>query len=52
MLIIEYVASTATGHSEQAALERKDKRALPIPVRVSHHRIIELSGLNKIGWLF
>jgi hypothetical protein len=34
MLIIEYVASTASGHSTYKALERKDKRHLPIPVRL------------------
>ncbi|KAF4577519.1 hypothetical protein EYR40_003060 [Pleurotus pulmonarius] len=33
LLIIEYVASTASGHNAHAALERKDKSPLPIPVR-------------------
>ncbi|THH10913.1 hypothetical protein EW145_g981 [Phellinidium pouzarii] len=32
LLIIEYVASTAVNHSATKALERKDKRNLPIPV--------------------
>ncbi|KAJ3507569.1 hypothetical protein NLJ89_g6223 [Agrocybe chaxingu] len=31
LLIIEYVAATATGHSTDKALERKDKMPLPIP---------------------
>ena len=34
MLIIEYVAATATDHDAQKALERKDKRPLPIPVSI------------------
>ena len=33
LLLIEYVASTASGHSAVKALERKDKRSLPAPVR-------------------
>jgi len=33
LLLIDYVASTATGHSPHKALERKDKKSLPIPVR-------------------
>ncbi|KAF9032362.1 organic solute transporter Ostalpha-domain-containing protein [Panaeolus papilionaceus] len=31
LLIIEYVAETATGHSAEKAVERKDKMPLPIP---------------------
>ena len=34
MLLIEFVASTAIGHSAESALARKDKQSLPIPVRV------------------
>ena len=32
MLLIEYVASTAIGHSAEGALARKDKQPLPAPV--------------------
>ncbi|KAF8991474.1 hypothetical protein BDQ17DRAFT_1332847 [Cyathus striatus] len=32
LLIIEYVAITAEGHSAEKAIERKDKRPLPLPV--------------------
>ncbi|KAH0835606.1 organic solute transporter Ostalpha-domain-containing protein [Lanmaoa asiatica] len=31
LLLIEYVADTASGHSALKAIERKDKRPLPIP---------------------
>ncbi|KAG6332717.1 hypothetical protein ID866_6371, partial [Astraeus odoratus] len=31
LLLIEYVADTATGHNALKAMERKDKRPLPIP---------------------
>jgi len=34
MLLIEYVASTAIGHSAEGALARKAKQSLPAPVRV------------------
>jgi hypothetical protein len=34
MLLIEYVASTATAHSAEGALARKDKQPLPFPVSV------------------
>jgi len=34
MLLIEYVASTATGHSAEGALARKNKQSLPFPVWV------------------
>ncbi len=34
MLLIEYVASTATRHSAEGALARKNKQSLPVPVRV------------------
>ncbi|KAF8979613.1 hypothetical protein BDQ17DRAFT_1367679 [Cyathus striatus] len=32
LLIIEYVAMTAEGHSAEKAIERKDKPPLPLPV--------------------
>ena len=35
LLLIDFVASTASGHSAKKALERKDKKSLPIPVRLS-----------------
>jgi hypothetical protein len=34
LLLIEYVAATAVGHSAENAIQRKDKRNLPIPVRI------------------
>lgn len=34
LLLIEYVAATAAGNSAERALERKDKRPLPIPVEL------------------
>ena len=34
LLLIDFVASTATGHSAKKALERKDKKSLPLPVRL------------------
>ena len=34
LLLIDFVASTATDHSANKALERKDKKALPLPVRL------------------
>lgn len=34
LLLVEYVASTASGHSAENALMRKDKKALPFPVRL------------------
>ena len=34
-LLVEYVASSAAEHSAQGTLARKDKRSLPIPVRVT-----------------
>lgn len=37
LLIIEYVAETATGHSAEKAVERKDKMPLPIPVGGCSH---------------
>jgi hypothetical protein len=33
LLLIEYVASTASGHEVDKAMARKEKTALPIPVR-------------------
>jgi hypothetical protein len=33
LLLVEYVASTATGRDARKAIARKDKTALPIPVR-------------------
>lgn len=34
LLLIDIVASTATGHSALLAMERKGKKTLPIPVRL------------------
>ena len=31
LLLVEYVADTAAGHKPENAIERKDKRPLPIP---------------------
>lgn len=35
LLLIEFVAATAAGRDATKAIERKDKRSLPIPVRIS-----------------
>lgn len=37
LLLIEYVATTASGRDALKAMERKDKRPLPIPVSNSLH---------------
>lgn len=33
LLLIEFVAATATGHNVDNAIARKDKKKMPIPVR-------------------
>jgi hypothetical protein len=35
LLLIEFVAATAVDRDATKAIERKDKRPLPIPVRIS-----------------
>ncbi|KAG6820129.1 hypothetical protein H0H93_005004 [Arthromyces matolae] len=35
LLLIEYVAATATDHKAENAIARKDKKSLPIPVRIA-----------------
>lgn len=47
LLLIEYVADTATEHDATKALQRKDKRSLPIPVRLLFH-----SSLYKGPYLY
>lgn len=34
LLLVEIVAATSSEHRAEAAMERKDKRALPLPVSV------------------
>lgn len=36
LLLVDFVASTAADHDATKAIARKEKKALPIPVRVSH----------------
>ena len=39
LLLIEYVAATAVGYSAENAIQRKDKRKLPIPVRTVYFTV-------------
>ena len=53
MLIIEYVAATAIGNSANNAIERKDKRPLPIPVGIFdlleaiHEELLTLTSISS-----
>ena len=49
LLLIDFVASTATGHSAKKALERKDKKSLPIPVRLNDSINIYVNLLNLLS---
>lgn len=51
LLIIEYVASTASDHSARNALERKDKRKLPIPLCCWRYRPTKAYFLYTMKWL-
>ncbi|KAF8879061.1 organic solute transporter Ostalpha-domain-containing protein [Infundibulicybe gibba] len=48
LLIIEYVASTASGHDAEAAIARKDKRPLPMPFCCWRYRPTKWSVLQYV----
>ncbi|KAI0294073.1 organic solute transporter Ostalpha-domain-containing protein [Multifurca ochricompacta] len=56
LLLIEYVASTAAGHSTEGALARKDKQSLPLPVSArldagiicQHYNVLCASGSYSV----
>lgn len=50
LLLIEYVASTATGHSADGALARKDKSSLPIPFCCWRYRPTKAYFMYTIKW--
>ncbi|KAF4622085.1 hypothetical protein D9613_009583 [Agrocybe pediades] len=50
LLIIEYVASTATGHSAEKALERKDKSPLPMPFCCWRYRPTKAYFMYTVKW--
>ncbi|KAH8111564.1 DUF300-domain-containing protein [Phellopilus nigrolimitatus] len=50
LLIIEYVASTAVEHDARKALERKDKRALPIPFCCWRYRPTKAYFMYTVKW--
>ena len=52
LLLIDFVASTATDHSANKALERKDKKSLPIPVRLLTIRSTCMSNLLSMLFSF
>ncbi|KAF8151369.1 DUF300-domain-containing protein [Crassisporium funariophilum] len=50
LLLIEYVAATASGHSTDKALERKDKAALPIPFCCWRYRPTKAYFMYTVKW--
>ncbi|KIM43917.1 hypothetical protein M413DRAFT_442985 [Hebeloma cylindrosporum] len=50
LLIIEYVASTASGHSADRALERKDKMPLPMPFCCWRYRPTKAYFMYTVKW--
>ncbi|KAF8262382.1 organic solute transporter Ostalpha-domain-containing protein [Lactarius quietus] len=50
LLLVEYVASTAIGHSTQGALARKDKRPLPIPFCCWRYRPSKPYFMYALKW--
>lgn len=50
LLIIEFVAQTATGYSANSALERKDKRALPMPFCCWRYRPTKAYFMYTVKW--
>jgi len=49
-LLIDYVAATATGHSPDMALERKDKTSLPIPFCCFRYRPTKAYFMYTLKW--
>ncbi|KAF9493015.1 DUF300-domain-containing protein [Pleurotus eryngii] len=50
LLIIEYVAATASGHDAHAAIERKDKSPLPIPFCCWRYRPTKAYFMYTVKW--
>ncbi|KAF8476290.1 DUF300-domain-containing protein [Russula ochroleuca] len=50
LLLVEYVASTATGHSAEGALARKDKKPLPIPLCFWRYRPSKAYFMYTLKW--
>jgi len=50
MLLIEYVASTATGHSAEGALARKNKQPLPFPFCCWRYRPTKAYFMYTVKW--
>ncbi|KDQ51733.1 hypothetical protein JAAARDRAFT_139797 [Jaapia argillacea MUCL 33604] len=50
LLLIEYVAKTGTGHSAEKAMERKDKRPLPIPFCCWRYRPTKAYFMYTLKW--
>lgn len=50
LLLIEYVATTATGHDALKAMERKDKRRLPIPFCCWRYRPTKAYFMYTVKW--
>jgi len=50
MLIIEYVAATASGHSAEKAIQRKDKRRLPLPFCCWRYRPTKAYFMHTVKW--
>ncbi|KDR71551.1 hypothetical protein GALMADRAFT_253889 [Galerina marginata CBS 339.88] len=50
LLIIEYVAATGSGHSADKALERKDKKSLPIPFCCWRYRPTKAYFMYTVKW--
>ncbi|KAF8797823.1 DUF300-domain-containing protein [Phlegmacium glaucopus] len=51
LLLIDIVASTASGHSPDKALERKDKKSLPIPFCCWRYRPTKPYFMYTVKWL-
>jgi len=50
LLLIEYVASTASGHTAEGALVRKDKQPLPIPFCCWRYRPTKAYFMYTLKW--
>lgn len=50
LLLVEFVASTATGHSAEGALARKDKRPLPFPFCCWRYRSTKPYFMFTLKW--
>ncbi|KAN0132238.1 Organic solute transporter Ostalpha domain containing protein [Lactarius tabidus] len=50
LLLVEYVASTAIGHSTEGALARKDKRSLPFPLCCWRYRPSKAYFMYALKW--